>query len=101
VGGPARIIEIRASVTDEKPAQALLSCDVIFGCTDTQWSRTVLNTLAYQHYLPVLDLGVELQLSGAMGGRVAWLSPGSACLWCLNILDAERVRIEQLPAGNP
>jgi molybdopterin-synthase adenylyltransferase len=99
VGGPARIIGIRASVTEEKPARALLTCDVIVGCTDTQWSRTVLNTLAYQHYLPVLDLGVELQLSGSMGGRIAWLNPGSACLWCLNILDAERVRIEQLPAA--
>ena len=28
---------------------------------------------------------------------MTWLAPGSACLWCLGILDADRVRIEQLP----
>ena len=59
-----------------------------------------MNALAYQFYVPVLDLGVELQSEGAAGGRVAWLAPGTACLWCLGILDAERVRIEQLPIAS-
>jgi hypothetical protein len=47
--------------------------------------------------LPTLDLGVELQINGSMGGRVTWLTPGSACLWCQSILDPQRVRAEQLP----
>lgn len=97
VGGPSRVIELRKSVTDEAPARRLLDCDLIIGCTDNQWSRTVLNAIAYQYYVPVLDLGVELQAAGAMGGRVTWLAPGSACLWCLKILDSQRVRVEQLP----
>ncbi len=97
VGGPSRVTGLRRSVTDEEPARRLLDCDLIIGCTDNQWSRTVLNTLAYQYYVPVLDLGVELQAAGAMGGRVTWLAPGSACLWCLKILDPQRVRAEQLP----
>lgn len=87
----------RASVTDEETARRLLGCDVIIGCTDTQWSRTILKAIAYQYYIPVLDLGVELQTSGAMGGRVTWLTPGVACLWCQQILNGERVRAEQLP----
>lgn len=97
VGGPSRITGLRKSVTDQEPARRLLDCDLIIGCTDNQWSRTVLNTLAYQYYVPVLDLGVELQAAGAMGGRITWLTPGSACLWCLNILDPQQVRAEQLP----
>jgi molybdopterin-synthase adenylyltransferase len=97
VGGPTRIAEVQGSVTDERPARQLLECDVIIGCTDNQWSRTVLNAIAYQYYVPVLDLGVELQTSGAMGGRVTWLAPGTPCLWCQQILNAERVRVEQLP----
>jgi len=97
VGGPSRVIEVNSSVTDETTARRLLDCDVIVGCTDDQWSRMVLNALGYQFYVPVLDLGVELQTSGAMGGRVTWLAPGSPCLWCLNVLDAQRVRVEQLP----
>jgi len=97
VGGPTRIVELRGSVTDEAPARQLLACDLILGCTDNHWSRTVLNAIAYQYYVPVLDLGVELQTAGAMGGRVTWLAPGAACLWCLRVLDPQRVRAEQLP----
>jgi molybdopterin-synthase adenylyltransferase len=78
-------------------ARRLLDCDLIIGCTDNQWSRTVRKAIAYQYYVPVIDLGVELQTAGAMGGRVTWLAPGSACLWCLKILDSQRVRAEQLP----
>jgi molybdopterin/thiamine biosynthesis adenylyltransferase len=99
IGGPTNLIELPASVTDEAPARALLGCDVVFGATDNHWSRTVLNALAFQYYLPVVDLGVEVQPGGATGGRVAWLSPGGACLWCMGILDPERVRVEQLPAA--
>jgi molybdopterin-synthase adenylyltransferase len=97
VGGPSRVTELRGSVTEEALARRLLECDLIVGCTDNQWSRTVLNAIAYQYYVPVIDLGVELQTAGAMGGRITWLAPGSACLWCLKILNPHRVRIEQLP----
>ncbi len=97
LGGRTRIVEIAQSVTDATGAEALLDCDVVFGCTDNHWSRMVLNAIAFQFYVPILDLGVELQARGSGGGRVAWLAPGSACLWCMRILDAERVRIEQLP----
>lgn len=99
VGGPTRIDEVPGSVTDETAARRLLGCDVIVGCTDNQWSRTVLNAIAYQYYVQVLDLGVELQKSGAMGGRVTWLAPGTPCLWCQQILNGERVRAEQLPSS--
>lgn len=99
VGGKTTIEGVPESVCDEAGARRLLRCDVVVGCTDNHWSRTVLNALAFQFYLPVADLGVELQPSGAMGGRVAWLAPGRACLWCMDILDPERVRVEQLPAS--
>lgn len=92
-----RVRVVRGSMNDPNVGPKLLGCDVVIGCTDTQWSRTVLNQIAYQYYVPVLDLGVELQPGGAMGGRVSWLAPGSACLWCSEILDAARVRAEQLP----
>ncbi len=98
IGGPTQIAEVRGSVTDEVHARQLIDCNVVFGCTDNQWSRTVLNGIAYQYYVPILDLGVELQTSRAMGGRVSWLAPGAPCLWCQQILNAERVRAEQLPA---
>jgi molybdopterin-synthase adenylyltransferase len=97
LGSPTRVTEVRGSVVEGPTASRLLDCDIVLGCTDNQWSRTVLNAIAFQFYVPVLDLGVELQPQGAMGGRVSWLAPGGACLWCMGILDAERVRVEQLP----
>lgn len=97
LGGLVRVLEVPRTLSDIEAGRRLLDCDVVFGCTDNQVSRTLLNQLAFQLYVPVIDLGVELQTTGAMGGRVAWLSPGSACLWCMGLLDAETVRIEQLP----
>jgi molybdopterin/thiamine biosynthesis adenylyltransferase len=98
LSSPTRILRVHGSVLEEKSAHHLLNCDVIFGCTDNEVSRTVLNAMAFQYYVPVLDLGVEIQRSGSMGGRVVWLAPGQACLWCMGILDPERIRIEQLPS---
>jgi molybdopterin-synthase adenylyltransferase len=98
LGGKTKVRARSGSVLDEASARALLACDLIVGCTDTHWSRAVLNALAFQYYVPVVDCGVELQAgTGAMGGRITWLLPGGPCLWCLGILDAERVRAEQLP----
>lgn len=97
IGRFTKVTQVSGSVVTREAAEHLRVCDVIFGCTDNELSRTVLNVLAFQYYTPVIDLGVELQLEGAMGGRVAWLSPGGACLWCMGVLDAERVRVEQLP----
>lgn len=96
-GSTTEVVEVRQSVTHAAGAEPLLTCDYIMGCTDNHWSRTVLNAFAFQYFIPVMDLGVELQRTGASGGRVTWLAPGSSCLWCLGILDPERVRIEQLP----
>ena len=97
--GRSTVVEpVDRSVTTRAGAERLLGCDVVFGCTDNHLSWTLLNALAFQYYVPVMDLGVELQSADAMGGRVAWLAPGGACLWCMGILDSERVRIEQLPA---
>jgi len=97
IGAATVVKETRGSVTDRAGAAPLLDCDLVVGCTDNHWSRMILNALAYQYYLPVLDLGVELQRRGAMGARLTWLEPGTPCLWCRGILDPVRVRSEQLP----
>jgi molybdopterin/thiamine biosynthesis adenylyltransferase len=99
IGTPTQVSTIKGDITEESVARIAAGHDLIVGCTDNQWSRSVLNSLAYQYLIPVLDLGVELQSTGAMGGRLTWLLPGEACLWCRGVLDPDRVRIEQLPQG--
>lgn len=92
-----KLVLIQSDVRQDEAVSALLEADFVFGCTDTQLSRLLLNALAHQYYLPVLDLGVELQLGGSMGGRITALGPDAGCLWCWGILSAERLRAEQLP----
>ncbi|MBW3578883.1 MAG: ThiF family adenylyltransferase [Actinobacteria bacterium] len=89
---------INGRVEDPAVARELLECDVVVGCTDNQSSRAVLNRLALQFYVPVLDLGVQIRPGGSSGGRATWLLPDSPCEWCRGILDPDVVRAEQLPA---
>lgn len=97
IGGPTKCEVVPGRLQDRGVARRLIRCDFVFGCTDNQWSRSVLNTIAFQYYVPTIDLGVELQVNGAMGGRVSLLRPSGPCLWCMGVLSHERVRAEQLP----
>lgn len=98
LGHETRLIARAGDVRDDKVARSLLNgVDIIIGCTDTQWSRLILNAVAFSYYIPLVDLGVELQAQGAMGGRVTVAGPGENCLWCLGVIDQERLRAEQSP----
>jgi molybdopterin-synthase adenylyltransferase len=98
LGGRTKVTSVRGDVRDDEVARRLVSSvDLIVGCTDTHWSRLVLNVLAFAFMVPVVDLGVELQATGAMGGRVTVIGPGETCLWCLGVLDEVRIRAEQMP----
>lgn len=87
---------VHGSVLKESDARSLLDCDFVFCCTDSHGSRAVLNQLAYQYFIPVIDTGVRIDaLDGtiiSMAGRVQMLAPGLPCLACGNLLDAEEVR---------
>lgn len=93
---------IRGSVLKATDARPLLGLDFIFCCTDTQGSRAVLNQLAYQYLIPVIDLGVRIDafegLVSTIAGRVQMLAPGLPCLVCQNLLDPEAVRRDLLSA---
>lgn len=94
-----RLVTVAHDIRDDDVAHALLSdVDLIVGCTDTQWSRLILNAMAFSYYIPVVDLGVELQAKGSMGGRVTIAGPGDNCLWCIGVINEERLRAEQLPS---
>lgn len=86
-------------------AETLRDCDIVFGCTDDEWGRSILNRLALWYYLPVLDVGVHIDTSEGLirgiQGRVTTLMPGAACLFCRKRISAERVRAEIVSALNP
>ena len=98
VGGFTRLDSRERDVVDDVVARDLAArVDLIFGCTDTAWSRLVLNALAFAYGIPVIDLGVELQAEGSMGGRVTIAGPDTGCLWCTGVIDERRLRAEQSP----
>lgn len=92
---------LAGSVLDLDVALELRACDVVFACTDNLWSRAVLNQLAHQYLIPLVDMGTrvvaqEHRVKDA-GGRVFVVRPGHSCLYCIGVLDAERVGKEALP----
>ena len=92
--------EIRNSVVSQKVLESIEDCTVVFGCTDNDWSRSILNRFAYQYLVPVIDMGARIVVEhgnvvGA-SGRVSMIGPGLPCLWCKHHLDSGRIRTESM-----
>ena len=96
----AKIDARQESVILASTAHRLSDTDFTFCCTDSHGSRAVLNQLAYQYLLPMIDMGVVISAEDGMishiVGRIQMLSPPLACLVCANLLDAEQVRRDML-----
>lgn len=91
---------IRDSVLRNSIAELLLDTDFAFSCTDSHGSRAVLNQLAYQYLLPIIDMGVVIAVQNErvenISARTQLLAPGLACMVCGNLLDYEEVRRDLL-----
>ncbi len=96
----AEIESKKESVLLERSARPLVDTDFVFCCTDSEGSRAVLNQLAYQYLVPVIDMGVVIAAQKGhvanIAGRTQMLAPGLPCLTCANLLDAEQVRRDLL-----
>ena len=78
----------------------LKNCDIVFGCTDRHSPRSVLNELAHQFFIPVIDMGVGLDTAnGRISGgsvRVTLCSPSLPCLYCIGIISPDHLLAESL-----
>ena len=92
--------EISNSIVSENTLVKLANSDVIFSCTDNDWSRSVLNRLAYQYMIPIIDAGIRIKVNdfkiSGVAGRVSLIGPGLPCLWCSYHLDSDRIRVESM-----
>jgi molybdopterin/thiamine biosynthesis adenylyltransferase len=100
IGLGNEIAAFPSHITEEETALRLRDCDVIFGCTDKELPRAILQQVALRYHIPVFDLGVlisshESQIIG-VHGRVTTLLPGEACLFCRGRISTENIRIETL-----
>jgi len=104
IGFGTEVTAFPKPITDSATAKALRDCDVIFGCTDDEWGRSILSKLAFDYYIPVFDMGVKIDSKeGAIvsvQGRVTTLLPGTACLLCRGRITAEGIRAQVIESCN-
>lgn len=100
IGLTTTIRPVPEHITSEAAALKMRDCDVIFCCTDKEWPRAIITTLARQYLIPVFDLGVLINSEAGVlkdvHGRVTTMLPGEACLFCRGRISAEMVRLESL-----
>jgi molybdopterin/thiamine biosynthesis adenylyltransferase len=80
-------------------------CDVIFGCTDDEFSRSLLTRFAIYYLIPVFDMAVQVDSADGtireVEGRVTTLLPGTACLYCRARITPAGVRAQSLHETDP
>jgi molybdopterin/thiamine biosynthesis adenylyltransferase/proteasome lid subunit RPN8/RPN11 len=96
----ASVLGIVGNIVHSSVAQRLVDADVIFCCTDSHGSRSVIQQVAYQYLIPCFDIGSTIvtqdgQVTGIFG-RVQLLGPGQSCLWCSELLSSEEVRRDMM-----
>ena len=72
------VLALKGSLPQAGVVDALLSADVVVGCTDTQHSRLALSDLAARYLVPSIDVGVAL--AGADGTVTAQVAQFRRCL---------------------
>jgi molybdopterin/thiamine biosynthesis adenylyltransferase len=97
-----RVTRLRKSIMEESVQRRLRPCDVIFGGTDTESSRDVLNLFSVRYHIPYFDVGTGIQADSKQhiehaGGQVRIVIPGMGCLRCIQGIDLAVAQQEQLP----
>ncbi len=108
LGLGTRVVTKEAWVGDPECFDLLKSCDIIFGCTDDNEGRLFLGRLALFYLIPVIDLGLAINVTDAeppameaLDGRVTVLTPAKPCLSCRGVVDAARAAEEAMRRDMP
>ncbi|MBI3868057.1 MAG: ThiF family adenylyltransferase [Verrucomicrobia bacterium] len=83
---------------DEVVLDELVHCDLILGCTDSNYARAALGDIASHYLVPVLDLAVQMRAENGILreqiGEIARYAPGLPCPWCRGRVSVEGIRYE-------
>lgn len=105
IGLDTEITIIPRPITFRSAFGAFRDCDIIFGCTDEEWGRSLLTRAAIYYGIPIFDMGVKIDSANgtirSIQGRVTPLMPGAPCLFCRGRITAERVGIESQRETDP
>lgn len=95
-----KVESLRVDITKQNILGDLLNSDVIFACTDNLSSRSILNDISIQYYIPLIDVGCRIHLGkdGSISqaiAKVQTVTPDNACLWCTGTLDGKIILQEE------
>ena len=95
----AKLLPIAGDVAFASVARVLRDCDFMFLAADSMRARLVVNALAHQYLIPVVQMGAKIRpgdagtLEDAMCA-VRQIRPGVGCLWCNGLIDSTELAIE-------
>jgi hypothetical protein len=94
----AEVTMIQGNALDEIVLDELLRCDLLLGCTDSQYSRATLSDFATHYLLPCIDAAVLMRATkGILTEQVAEFarySPEEPCAWCLGRINQKALWYE-------
>ncbi len=97
----AQIAAIESDVLKQEVLKELSNCELLFSCTDRHTPRSVLNEIAYQYFIPLVDVGVGIDAKDGIvnggGVRATIVYPGLPCLFCYSIIRSDVIAAELLP----
>jgi len=87
------------SLLTEDGLRAALDCDALVGCVDRPWPRSVLNTIAKAHLIPLIDGGIlaRVQPDGRplhVDWKIHTVGPSRRCLYCLGAVPRSDVALD-------
>ena len=98
-----KIQAIPKTVVLNEAATKLIDRDIIFLCTDDHWGRSIVNQIAYQYFIPTINVGMRISANKKDGkiseanGAIDVLRPDLPCLWCRQYLRSDRIATESMP----
>lgn len=106
IGIGTKVSVAKGWVSDQECINHLKTSDLIFGCTDDNSGRILLNRFAYFYLIPVIDMGLIIKVkednSGVLDlqGRTSYLFSGGDCLLTKGNISTEQARADDLKRNN-
>jgi molybdopterin/thiamine biosynthesis adenylyltransferase len=97
-----RVKHVPASILSDEALREAKQADLLMGCVDNHGARLVINQLAVQYLIPLVDgaTGVrrdERKHVTHAGGEVQVVLPGLGCLYCREFIDPEQAARDLAP----
>jgi hypothetical protein len=104
------VTSVCKEVSDAQALRELSTCDIIFGCVDTQYGRFIMTLVSAYYSIPYFDLGILLdaEQEGADRGRIKdilgtvhFMVPGRSSLLSRGVISLADIAAEQLHKKDP